>query len=536
MKPRDELASLLSQWARKTPLVEMYDIQDLVPHQSNYWDRDDLHLSRAGSAALGERLANEVLTWLAEGQKCMSLPGELLGSADPGGSSLAGDTPRSCTPRCVPPQARDAAPVRERRDSGPVPVLKTRTSHSGTNAVLRPRGSFPICQAPTTHHTRVSPRGSIRVAGGRCRPHDREYTRQISTADEPAPSESPGNIVSVVLQSKSSRRSELRTPRQSSDRPPLTPPATARGTLQMPKACSPKGSVRVTSVGPTVTPIRKDSVTAVNSRCGLAEGRWDSAGQMPTGTSVSRDSSVPLAVGSQKARGDCSALGTSASPFAVRRSESLISVRSTHCRDTSLPPRPEVPVKRSGSAPRDVGATVSRNSCTPAQHKPLCRDASLPPRPVAQVERDSGCAPTGASVERGRPHSLVRLAVSRDSSLPPRPGSQTARRSSSTSRQAALQNCVVATSQERILDRLASFSESRQGAKKPDTHDAPVFASRIMGLGSASTSASFSTQNWSVAPRNYSRTSSDEGFGSEGSRRSTPGRCQRVDTSLPQRG
>jgi hypothetical protein len=74
---RQNLADLVAKWACATAgVLDFVDVEDLVPRpvgkdgvSSNasaavHWEADDLHLSAAGSTALGRRLASHAALWL----------------------------------------------------------------------------------------------------------------------------------------------------------------------------------------------------------------------------------------------------------------------------------------------------------------------------------------------------------------------------------------------------------------------------------------------------------------------------------------
>jgi len=76
-KMRQLLANELSKWARTSSSVISYlDVEDLLPRPvgkdgtsnnhaaAQHWERDDLHLSFAGSVKLGRALASHATTWM----------------------------------------------------------------------------------------------------------------------------------------------------------------------------------------------------------------------------------------------------------------------------------------------------------------------------------------------------------------------------------------------------------------------------------------------------------------------------------------
>jgi len=76
---RERLAAMIVQWAGPTQgVLDALDVEDLLPRPVGksgaskipaaalYWERDDLHLSAAGSITLGQRLAKHVASWLKQ--------------------------------------------------------------------------------------------------------------------------------------------------------------------------------------------------------------------------------------------------------------------------------------------------------------------------------------------------------------------------------------------------------------------------------------------------------------------------------------
>lgn len=74
---RQQLADLISKWAgAATGVLDCLDVEDVLPRPAGkdgasstpsaaaHWEPDDLHMSAAGSGALGTRLAPHVASWL----------------------------------------------------------------------------------------------------------------------------------------------------------------------------------------------------------------------------------------------------------------------------------------------------------------------------------------------------------------------------------------------------------------------------------------------------------------------------------------
>uniref|UniRef100_A0A7S1FBH5 SGNH hydrolase-type esterase domain-containing protein n=1 Tax=Noctiluca scintillans TaxID=2966 RepID=A0A7S1FBH5_NOCSC len=380
---RDELASLLGQWARETPLVDVYaDIQDLVPHRgpNTHWDKDDLHFSPAGSAALGVKLAREVLRWLPH--SCSRLPER---GNDPRG--LLHGHSRSCVNLNLP----GTDDLRGRSDPPKVSKLH---SH-GPNVTVRPHRNFLGNSGGCDRDYR----STARRFGVR---HDFE---DMQSAEAPEASTNAGSW---------RREAELR----SSCSDLVTPPTTARETLTdvtgrmssrtnsnsflpLPRTYSRKGSfVPVLSTASTSN--RNGSMAVKMHGAVPGPERRDSPTTKSTGA---RDASLPPRPGSQTARRSDSATAVDMNGWSTARpgrSESLISFAT--------------------------------------QRTPISSNGSLPPQPGSQTARhsDSATAVEANSWSMTRPsrsESLISFAaqrtpISRNDSLPPRPGSQTGRNGS----------------------------------------------------------------------------------------------------------
>lgn len=123
---RQQLADLLAKWAPSVSgVVDCLDVEELLPRpvgkdgtSSNpaaavHWEPDDLHLSAAGSIALGRRLASFASSWLqrpASGEKEAVKPPRANGCSI--STQAGGRTPLECLPRTrglSPPSEKTAA-------------------------------------------------------------------------------------------------------------------------------------------------------------------------------------------------------------------------------------------------------------------------------------------------------------------------------------------------------------------------------------------------------------------------------------------
>lgn len=141
---RQQLASALAKWAgTATGVIDCLDVEDLLPRPvgkdgaSNnpaaavHWEHDDLHLSAAGSVALGRQLAPRAASWLkdlaANPRNLAKVASMHTPVAGAGGHTSSGGVPRklqasplhsarsSAKPAAVPLQA---LPMQSPRSSG----------------------------------------------------------------------------------------------------------------------------------------------------------------------------------------------------------------------------------------------------------------------------------------------------------------------------------------------------------------------------------------------------------------------------------
>jgi len=313
---RDELAALLDRWARVTPMVHVCaDIQDLVCRQaaSTFWDHDELHLSPSGSAALGGRLAREVLRWLA-GRRTSGAGQKIPASISPDDSNhtqgaACPDTPAQmaeCARRALPaknsmrPQeARGLGCWRERCNG--MPVRKPRLSHLGSKVTVRPRhrASCPSGDAiapvrhrgslrtPTRGHraagsSRLCNRGKVDNAAGL-----RRHAEVLASPCISSPATPLATVAGAVRDSTVWRTSQ----KKRTSFVPLPRPSTHGGS----HASVPQDATN-RSLG------RKGAAINVNSCGALTGSNVDSICSMLSSTTLCREFSLRTPLGSQTAR------------------------------------------------------------------------------------------------------------------------------------------------------------------------------------------------------------------------------------------